>query len=81
MFRQVMQEVWAFDVEWVPDPAAGRLLYDLPENLPDSEVLDEMWRRNGATDDNPRPFLRTLLYRVLGRHGQAPTHRKRSARA
>ncbi len=65
MFKSVMQNVWAFDAEWVPDPDAGRLLYDLPADMPDREVFHEMWRVNGATEEKPRPFLKYALSRVV----------------
>ena len=65
MFKSVSKEVWAFDAEWVPDPEAGRLLYDLPDSMSDRDVLTEMWQRNGATDENPRPYLKTVLCRVV----------------
>ena len=42
MFKEIKDELWAFDAEWVPDPTAGRLLYDLPDDLPDREVMEEM---------------------------------------
>jgi len=65
MFKTVANEVWVFDAEWVPDPAAGRVLYKLPDTLTDREVVEEMWQRNGATDDDPMPYLKTILCRVV----------------
>lgn len=65
MTRSVRQEIWAFDCEWVPDLLAGRLLYRLPDDLPDHEVLRIMWEQGGATADHPEPFLRVLLCRVV----------------
>ncbi len=65
MFKEVKDSLWAFDAEWVPDPQAGRILYGLPDNLPDREVMDEMWKRNGATEEEPRPYLKTVLCRVV----------------
>jgi len=65
MIKTVRDEVWAFDCEWVPDLQAGRLLYRLPDDLPSSEVLRVMWEQGGATTENPTPFLRTLLCRVV----------------
>lgn len=65
MFKTIGQDVWAFDLEWVPDPQAGRLLYHLPETMSDVEVVAEMWVRNGATEENPMPFLKTMLCRVV----------------
>ncbi|HMP73495.1 MAG TPA: hypothetical protein PKE55_09560 [Kiritimatiellia bacterium] len=65
MFKTVGQDVWAFDLEWVPDPRAGRVLYGLPESMPDAEVMAEMWVRNGATEENPMPFLKLVMCRVV----------------
>lgn len=65
MFKSVKDQIWFFDCEWVPDPKAGRLLYNLPSSVSDEEVLKEMWSRSGATEDNPQPFLKTVLCRVV----------------
>jgi len=65
MFKSVSSNVWAFDCEWAPDPQAGRTLYGLPPDLPDTEVVVEMWKRGGATDEDPMPFLKTVLCRVV----------------
>ena len=65
MIKNIADEVWAFDCEWVPDLQAGRLLYQLPDDLPSGEVLRIMWEQGGATPENPTPFLRTLLCRVV----------------
>ncbi len=65
MIKTISDEVWAFDCEWVPDLEAGRLLYRLPDDLPSQEVLRVMWEEGGATPENPTPFLRTLLCRVV----------------
>jgi len=65
MIKSVSDEVWAFDCEWVPDIQAGRLLYGLPDDVPQSEVLRVMWEQGGATAENPMPFIKTLLCRVV----------------
>jgi 3'-5' exonuclease len=65
MLKIVPARVWAFDVEWVPDPASGRRVYKLPESLDDKDVLQHMWREGGATEDNPQPYLKTVLCRVV----------------
>ncbi|MCL1920419.1 MAG: 3'-5' exonuclease [Kiritimatiellaeota bacterium] len=65
MIKSVADEVWAFDCEWVPDILAGRLLYGLPDDVPQSEVLRVMWEQGGATEENPMPFLKTVLCRVV----------------
>jgi len=65
MFKNVHNNAWVFDVEWVPDPKAGRLLYQLPESMSDEEVIQEMWKKGGATDEDPMPYLKTVLCRVV----------------
>jgi predicted PolB exonuclease-like 3'-5' exonuclease len=65
MIKTIADEVWVFDCEWVPDLQAGRLLYRLPEDLPEQEILRIMWEQGGATAENPQPFLKTILCRVV----------------
>ena len=65
MFKTVGSSVWAYDLEWVPDPDAGRRVYSLPEDMPDEEVIAEMWRQGGATEEDPRPYLKTILCRIV----------------
>jgi predicted PolB exonuclease-like 3'-5' exonuclease len=65
MFKKVLPEVWAFDAEWVPDPVAGRSLYNLSEDTSDREVIDRMWLEGGATEEDPMPYLKTALCRVV----------------
>ncbi len=65
MLRSVPDHVWAFDLEWVPDLASGRRAYDLPATLPDAEVYAAMWAKAKATEEEPRPYLKTMLCRVV----------------
>ncbi len=65
MLKIVPQEVWAFDVEWVPDPQSGRRVYGLPASLSDDEVRRHMWEKGGATEEDPQPYLKTVLCRVV----------------
>ena len=65
MFKTIEAEVWAFDAEWVPDASAGRVLYELPPEMSEAEVVEQMWAQNGATEENPRPYLKLALCRVV----------------
>lgn len=66
MIKNIQKQVWAFDAEWIPDPFAGRLLYDIPESISEpEEVMREMWRRGGATAEDPTPYLKTVLCRIV----------------
>ena len=65
MLKTVNKDVWAFDAEWVPDPEAGRRLYQLQEDTSDSEVIRKMWEEGGADEENPMPYLKTTICRVI----------------
>jgi predicted PolB exonuclease-like 3'-5' exonuclease len=66
VLKTVQDRVWAFDAEWVPDPLAGRLLYDVPESISSpGEIMEIMWREGGATEEDPTPFLKTALCRIV----------------
>lgn len=65
MFKKVYDRVWAFDAEWIPDPVAGRLLYKLPPETPDREVMGLMWKEGGATEEAPYPYLKTVICRIV----------------
>ena len=65
MFKSVFNDVWAFDAEWVPDPKAGRLLYKLSDDLSDREVIKVMWEKGGATPEDPQPFLKTIMCKLV----------------
>jgi len=65
MFKTVKNRVWAFDAEWIPDPLAGQMLYKLPAETPDKEVMEVMWKEGGATEEDPTPYLKTVLCRIV----------------
>lgn len=65
MLRPPHHTIWMFDAEWVPDPATGRRVLDLPKDTPDSEVLQALWQHGGATEADPRPYLKTILCRLV----------------
>lgn len=65
MFKKVHSKVWAFDCEWIPDPVTGRVVYKLPDSLSDQQVMEEMWKVGGATEEDPMPYLKTVLCRVV----------------
>ena len=41
------------------------MLYGLPESMEPVLVMEEMWRRVGATEEDPRPYLKTVLCRIV----------------
>ncbi len=66
MIKGVEDRVWAFDIEWIPDPLSGRLVYEVPESVTSPrEIMQVMWERGGATEEDPTPFLKTVLCRIV----------------
>ncbi len=65
MFKTVQNKIWFFDCEWVPDAVTGRVIYQLADDLDEASVFKEMWERGGATDEDPMPYLKTVLCRVV----------------
>jgi predicted PolB exonuclease-like 3'-5' exonuclease len=66
MIRDVKDRVWAFDCEWIPDPLSGRLVYEIPASVTSPrEIMEVMWERGGATEEDPTPYLKTVLCRVV----------------
>jgi predicted PolB exonuclease-like 3'-5' exonuclease len=65
MFRTVSDSLWAFDIEWVPDSLAGKLLYALPSITDERSVFEVMWKNGGATEEDPTPYLKTALCKIV----------------
>lgn len=65
MLRSIPPVLWAFDCEWIPDVDTGRKVYFLDSSMPDAEVYNHMWKEGGATEEEPRPFLKLILSRVV----------------
>jgi len=65
MFKTVKNRVWAFDAEWIPDPLAGQMLYKLPSDMPNKEIFEVMWEKGGSTEEDPMPYLKTVLCRIV----------------
>lgn len=76
MFKNVHNSVWAFDAEWIPDADTGRRVYGLPASLADDDVVEEMFRRGGATAEDPRPYLKTIVCRLVSVSAVARTEEK-----
>ena len=65
MLKQILPLIWVYDCEWVPDARVGRKLYGLDEDCPEKDVFEKMWQEGGADEDNPRPYLKTVLCRIV----------------
>lgn len=65
MIRNIGETVVAFDCEWIPDAASARLLLPDAEGLSEDALLERLWAHNGATEAEPRPFVRLMQSRVV----------------
>lgn len=65
MIRSIPKLVWAFDCEWIPDAVTGRKVYFLSSDTLDEDVYALMWKEAGATEEDPQPFLKLILSRIV----------------
>ncbi|MEM0965049.1 MAG: hypothetical protein AAGJ81_02695 [Verrucomicrobiota bacterium] len=67
MFKSIQPLVFSFDVEWVPDPFAASRLFNCSVNTPGERehAIKRLWEYGGATEENPQPYLKTVLCRVV----------------
>ncbi len=56
-----------FDMEWVPDAAGARRLFDLADDVSEIDAMQRLWEHTPAYDaeKNPRPFLKYMFSRVV----------------
>mgnify|MGYP006283597733 CR=1 FL=1 len=67
MFKSVKPFLLSFDIEWIPDPMAAEALFGVAHNPPYSlpDAFNRLWELSGATAEAPRPFVKTLLCRIV----------------
>jgi len=61
----INDRVWFFDLEWVPDADAARILLGVSEEASEKEAFEALWRSSGGTPEKPRPFLKYLYSRIV----------------
>ena len=56
-----------YDLEWVPDAAGSRRLFDLDEETTEIEAMQRLWEHTKGYDaeTNPRPFIKYMFSRVV----------------
>ncbi len=56
-----------FDLEWVPDAAGAKRLFDLAEETTELEAMQRIWEQSPQykEEENPRPFLKYMFSRVV----------------
>ena len=56
-----------FDMEWVPDAAGAKRLFDLDDDTTELDAMQRLWEHSPSYDaeKNPRPFLKYMFSRVV----------------
>lgn len=67
MIKTLQARIFTFDAEWVPDPGAAEALHGVAHNPPSSvaDAFQRLWVEGGANAENPRPYLKTMLCRLV----------------
>ncbi len=56
-----------FDLEWVPDAAGSKRLFDLPDETSELDAMQRLWEHSPQynAETMPRPFLKYMFSRVV----------------
>lgn len=67
MIKTILPTVFSFDVEWIPDPISAEILYGVNGNTVHSyeDAFNNLWQNNGATEEIPQPYIKTILCRIV----------------
>lgn len=68
MLKSPIQELALFyDLEWVPDAAGAKRLFDMSEETTELEAMQKLWEHSPQYKEveNPRPFLKYMFSRVV----------------
>jgi predicted PolB exonuclease-like 3'-5' exonuclease len=67
VIRLLLPRLFAFDLEWIPDPQAAARLFGVSADCPQGreDAFRRLWQHGGATAEQPRPFLKLTLCRIV----------------
>jgi 3'-5' exonuclease len=67
MIRTIQPRLFAFDIEWIPDPEAAHRLYgiDISTRQGMEDACRTLWEKAGATRENPHPFVKLTVSRIV----------------
>lgn len=65
MLKSIFPKTAFIDLETVPDIAYGRELYGIGDDTSDDDALKIIYERNGATAENPTPFLKPMFHKII----------------
>ncbi len=67
MFKTIAPCLFSFDIEWIPDPLSAEILHGTSINGPqgNEDAMKRLWAEAGATEEQPQPYLKTVLCRIV----------------
>jgi len=71
VFKTIAPCLFSFDIEWVPDPLSAEILHGVSSEGPAAaeESMKRLWQEAGATEEQPQPYLKTVLCRIVSISG------------
>lgn len=71
MLKTVEPCLFSFDLEWIPDPLSAEILHGVAADSPQGaeDAMRRLWREAGATEEQPQPYLKTVLCRIVSVSG------------
>ena len=63
--------LFSFDLEWIPDPLSAEILHGVDNDTRqgNEDAMRRLWEAAGATEENPQPYLKTVLCRIVSVSG------------
>ncbi len=67
MFKTIHPRLFAFDIEWIPDPDAAKALWGIDVSTVQGmeAAYQKLWEYSGATEEKPQPFVKLTLSRIV----------------
>ena len=67
VFKTIAPCLFSFDIEWIPDPLSAEILHGVGgEGVQAYEDgMKRLWAEAGATEEQPQPYLKTVLCRIV----------------
>ncbi len=63
----IKEIVLFYDLEWIPDAAGAKRLFEMPDETTELEAMQRLWEHSHQYDaeKKPRPFLKYMFSRVV----------------
>jgi predicted PolB exonuclease-like 3'-5' exonuclease len=71
MIKTIKNKVFCYDMEWIPDPRAAEILYDVPAEASEEEKMKTIWQNHIKYDaeEETQPYTKTIMSRIISCSG------------